>query len=72
MHFGGTYLSHTVGSSESLCLPLLLPGLEELLEHSRLCSLSHYFHACAGWVVLCFDVALAGKQNRGQMWIRVH
>lgn len=66
---GGTYPSHTVGGAEAVGLALLPPGLEELLEHSRLCSLGHHLHAGAGWVVLGFDVALESEQNGGKTWI---
>lgn len=61
-----TYLSHAVGGTETLNLPFISPGLEQVFEHRWLSSLSHHLHSGAGWVVLGFDIALVEKGERSK------
>lgn len=59
-----TYLSHTVGSTQTLRLACISPGLEQVLKHRRLSTLGHHLHAGAGWVVFGFHIALIEKVSR--------
>lgn len=57
-HAEVTDLPQAGGGAQTQRLLFISPGLEQVLEHGGLSTLTHHLHAGAGRVVLCFDVTL--------------